>query len=123
MSTSARDLERLANPEYKWGFVTDVEQETIPPGLSEDVIRLISHKKEEPEWMLEWRLRAYRRWLEMEEPHWPHVRYDPIVVMPSLGLFPFLAQWERNRNRNSHFGWVTRFDAQDPGFMGVSAGT
>ena len=69
MSDSAQDLERLTKRDYEWGFVTDVEQETIPPGLSEDVIRLISSKKEEPEWMLEWRLRAYRRWLEMEEPH------------------------------------------------------
>ena len=78
MSGSAQDLERLAKRDYEWGFVTDIEQETIAPGLNEDVIRLISRKKEEPEWMLEWRLRAYRRWLEMEEPHWPHVRYNPI---------------------------------------------
>jgi Fe-S cluster assembly protein SufB len=76
--SSSNDLERLANRDYKWGFVTDIEQETIPPGLSEDVIRLISHKKAEPEWLLDWRLRAYRRWLEMEEPHWPHVHYDPV---------------------------------------------
>ena len=61
MSTPA-NIEQLANQEYKWGFVTDVEQETIPRGLNEDVIRLISAKKQEPEFMLEWRLKAYRHW-------------------------------------------------------------
>ncbi len=78
MSDSSHDIESLANREYKWGFVTDIEQDTIPPGLNEDVIRHISAKKGEPSWMLEWRLKAYRRWLEMTEPHWPHVHYDPI---------------------------------------------
>src|SRR2546421_7171860 len=60
---------------YKYGFVTDIESETVPPGLSEDVIRLISQKKGEPPWMLEWRLRAYRNWLKMPEPHWANVQY------------------------------------------------
>src|SRR6266403_2127619 len=63
---------------YKYGFVTDIESETVPPGLSEDVIRLISQKKAEPAWMLEWRLKAYRNWLKMSEPHWPNVQYGPI---------------------------------------------
>src|SRR2546430_1630536 len=63
---------------YKYGFVTDIESETVPPGLSEDVIRLISQKKGEPPWMLEWRLRAYRNWLKMPEPHWANVQYGPI---------------------------------------------
>ncbi len=63
---------------YKYGFVTDIESETVPPGLSEDVIRLISQKKGEPAWMLEWRLRAYRNWLKMLEPHWANVQYGPI---------------------------------------------
>jgi len=63
---------------YKYGFVTDIESETVPPGLSEDVIRLISHKKGEPEWMLEWRLKAYRHWLTMTEPTWANVKYGPI---------------------------------------------
>src|SRR2546427_12906659 len=63
---------------YKYGFVTDIEADVIPPGLSEDVIRLISAKKGEPEWMLEWRLRAYRNWLKMSQPHWANVRYGPI---------------------------------------------
>ncbi|MGH7568778.1 MAG: Fe-S cluster assembly protein SufB [Gemmatimonadales bacterium] len=63
---------------YKYGFVTDIESEVVPPGLSEDVIRLISVKKGEPEWMLEWRLRAYRHWLTMREPTWANVKYGPI---------------------------------------------
>ncbi len=63
---------------YKYGFVTDIEADVVPPGLSEDVIRLISAKKGEPEWMLEWRLHAYRQWLKMTEPHWSNVTYGPI---------------------------------------------
>ena len=71
-------VETLVNREYKWGFVTDIETDTIPPGLDEDVIRLISEKKNEPAFMLEWRLKAYRGWVKMSEPHWPNVHYDPI---------------------------------------------
>ena len=78
MSTATQTIEELANQEYKHGFVTDVEADTIPKGLNEDVIRLISAKKEEPEWLLDWRLKAYRLWTTMTEPHWPNVRYDPI---------------------------------------------
>ncbi len=68
----------LTDQEYKAGFVTDIEAETIPAGLSEDVIRLISAKKKEPEWLLEWRLKAYRHWLTMKEPTWQNVHYPPI---------------------------------------------
>lgn len=68
-------LERVTQSEYKYGFYTDIESDTIPVGLSEDVVRLISHKKNEPEWMLEWRLNAYRIWREMEEPNWAKVKY------------------------------------------------
>ncbi len=71
-------VEKLANTEYKYGFVSDVEEEKIPKGLSEDVVRLISEKKHEPDWMLEWRLKAYRYWLTMKEPHWSNVKYNPI---------------------------------------------
>jgi Fe-S cluster assembly protein SufB len=71
-------IESLVNREYQYGFVTDIEADTIPPGLSEDVIRLISAKKDEPAWLLDWRLKAYRRWLTMKEPHWPNVSYEPI---------------------------------------------
>jgi Fe-S cluster assembly protein SufB len=70
--------EKLANTEYKYGFVSDVEEDKIPKGLNEDVVRLISEKKREPEWMLEWRLKAYRYWLTMKEPHWSNVKYGPI---------------------------------------------
>ncbi len=71
-------LEQAATREYKWGFTTDIEQESAPPGLNEEIIRFISAKKEEPEWMLEWRLRAYRHWLTMSEPKWPNVHYPPV---------------------------------------------
>jgi len=77
MSSSA-EIEVLANQEYKYGFVTEIEQDTVPPGLSEDVIRLISAKKNEPEWLLDWRLKAYRYWLKMAEPQWGNIHYGPI---------------------------------------------
>jgi Fe-S cluster assembly protein SufB len=78
MATPQTDVEFLATQEYKYGFVTDIEQETVPPGLNEDVIRLISAKKGEPEWLLEWRLKAYRAWLKMHEPTWANVKFPPI---------------------------------------------
>ncbi len=78
MQTETNTIEQFATQEYKFGFVTEVEQETFPPGLNEDVIRMLSAKKEEPEWMLEWRLKAYRHWLTMEEPTWANVHYSPI---------------------------------------------
>lgn len=68
----------LPTEEYKYGFVTDADTDIIPPGLSEAVVRLISEKRGEPEWLLEWRLRAYSRWLEMTEPHWAYLHYPPI---------------------------------------------
>ncbi|MGB1247511.1 MAG: Fe-S cluster assembly protein SufB [Chitinophagales bacterium] len=68
-------IQETTNSEYKYGFVTDVEQEFAPKGLSEDIVRFISAKKEEPEWMLEWRLKAYKVWQKMEEPDWAHVKY------------------------------------------------
>ena len=71
-------VESFVSKEYKHGFITDIESETIPRGLSEDVIRVISAKKKEPPFMLEWRLKAYRRWKEMEEPRWPNVHYPAI---------------------------------------------
>ncbi|MBD3409450.1 MAG: Fe-S cluster assembly protein SufB [Ignavibacteriales bacterium] len=72
------ELERLANEEYKYGFVTDVESETLPKGLNEDVVRWISAKKGEPAWMTEKRLAAFRRWTKMPEPHWANVEIAPI---------------------------------------------
>ena len=71
-------VKNLVNQPYKYGFVTDIETDTIPRGLSEDVIRLISAKKNEPEFMLSFRLKAYRQWLEMTEPNWAHVGYPAI---------------------------------------------
>lgn len=75
MSTT---IDTLVNREYQYGFTTDIESDTLPPGLSEDTVRFISAKKNEPEWLLEWRLKAYRRWLTMTEPHWSNVVYPPI---------------------------------------------
>ena len=78
MATAAELENMLKRREYSAGFVTDIESETVPPGLSEDVIRAISAKKGEPEWLLEFRLKAYRRWLKMESPNWAHLDYPPI---------------------------------------------
>ncbi len=72
-------VETLVNKEYKYGFVTDIESDTAPKGLNEDIIRLISAKKGEPDWLLEWRLKAFRGWLKMAEPHnWPNIKYNPV---------------------------------------------
>ena len=78
MSTSTETIEQLAQQEYKYGFATDIEADTLPPGLNEDVIRVISAKKNEPEWLLEFRLKAYRVWLTMSEPAWANLKFDPI---------------------------------------------
>jgi Fe-S cluster assembly protein SufB len=78
MATQFTSIETLANQEYKWGFVTDIDVDTVPPGLNEDVIRLISARKSEPHFMLEWRLKAYRQWVRMKEPTWANVHYPPI---------------------------------------------
>ncbi len=76
--SSAKSIENLANREYKYGWTSDFEAESAPPGLNEDTVRFISHKKNEPEWLLEWRLKAFRHWLTMEEPTWQNVHYPPI---------------------------------------------
>ncbi len=78
MSTKSDNIENFVNRRYEHGFVTDIATESFPPGLSEDIVRAISARKNEPEFMLEWRLRAYRMWLEMQEPTWAHVHYPPI---------------------------------------------
>ncbi len=77
-TTEIGTIEELANKEYKYGFVTDIEAESLPNGLNEDIIKQLSLKKNEPEWMLEWRLKAYRQWLKMKEPHWSNVKYPTI---------------------------------------------
>jgi len=78
MASTPQDLESLVGQKYRHGFITDIDADTVPPGLDEDVIRLISHKKGEPAFLLEWRLKAYRHWLTMKEPHWAHLHYTPI---------------------------------------------
>jgi Fe-S cluster assembly protein SufB len=82
MSTEIDTLEELVNRDYQWGFVTDIESDSVAPGLNEDVIRLISTKKDEPKFMLEWRLKAYRHWVGLEkaqaEPKWANIHYPPI---------------------------------------------
>ncbi len=78
MSTSEKTIEDLTQREYKYGFTTDIEADTAPKGLSEDIVRFISQKKGEPEWLLEWRLQAYRIWLKMKEPTWANIKYGPI---------------------------------------------
>lgn len=78
MNTPDNNIEQLATKEYKYGFETDIEADSAPKGLNEDIIRLISLKKGEPDWMLQWRLKAYKHWLTMTEPKWPNVKYPPI---------------------------------------------
>ena len=78
MSTAAETIESFVKQGYKYGFVTDVEADSAPPGLSEEIVRFISHKKQEPEWLLDWRLKSYRHWLTMTEPVWPNVHYPKI---------------------------------------------
>ena len=77
-STEVSKIEELANKEYKYGFVSEIDADTLPKGLNEDIIRQLSAKKNEPEFMLEWRLKAYRHWLTMKEPHWANVKYPPV---------------------------------------------
>ncbi len=78
MSTTTDKLKEFVDKDYAYGFVTEIEQDTIPKGLDEKTVRIISEKKEEPEWLLEWRLKAFRHWLTMTEPTWPNVHYPPI---------------------------------------------
>ncbi len=78
MSEEAAALQELTEQKYKYGFVSDIESEFAPKGLNEDVIRFISAKKNEPEWMLDYRLSAYRRWVNMEEPSWAKLHYPKI---------------------------------------------
>ena len=78
MNDSDATIKKLTDQEYKYGFVTDIESESIPPGVNEEIVRVISAKKEEPEWLLEWRLKAFHHWQTMVEPRWPKVAYPPI---------------------------------------------
>ena len=78
MSVATDPIDSWANQEYKYGFTTDIEADSLPPGLSEETVRFISAKKDEPAWLLEWRLKAYRHWLTMKEPTWQNVKFEPI---------------------------------------------
>ena len=78
MATESENLESLVNRRYEHGFITDIETDSLPPGLDETVVRAISARKKEPEWLLESRLQAYRQWLEMREPEWAHLHYPKI---------------------------------------------
>ncbi len=78
MSKDNQILEELTSSDYKYGFETIIENDSAPKGLSEDIVRFISKKKDEPEWLLEWRLKAYRHWLTLKEPKWPNVKYPKI---------------------------------------------
>ena len=84
MDKNKQIIDKVIDQEYEYGFTTDIEQETIPPGLNEDVIRLISSKKNEPKWLLEWRLKAYKQWLKMDEPDWSKLNYSEINYSESI---------------------------------------
>ena len=73
-------LDKTISQDYKYGFETDVKQDTFPPGLDEKVIQKLSNIKNEPEWLLEWRLKAYRHWLKMREPEWANVNFTPLII-------------------------------------------
>ena len=84
MSNDQQIIDSNINKEYEYGFVTDIESETIPPGLNEEVIRVISQKKNEPEWLLEWRLKAYRHWTKMKDPDWANINYPGCFNRPHI---------------------------------------
>lgn len=77
-SSSDETIQQFLKRDYKWGFTTDIESDTLPKGLSEETIRFISKKKDEPDWLLEFRLKAFRQWLKMKEPNWSDNKYSPI---------------------------------------------
>ena len=86
MSKEQKIIDSNLEKEYEYGFVTDIESETIPPGLDEDVIRTISQKKKEPNWLLEWRLKSYHHWLKKKEPRWAKIGY-PEIDYQSISYF------------------------------------
>ncbi len=115
MSSRPNAIEEFTSSEYKHGFVTDIEQESFPKGLSEETVRLISAKKNEPEFLLEWRLKAYRQWLTMKEPAWANVHYPPIdyqeIVYYSAPKAPKTAPEEPGRGRSRAAAKPTRSSA------------
>ena len=87
MSKEKQIINKTLEKKYEYGFTTDIEQETIPPGLDEDVIKLISNKKNEPKWLLDWRLNAFSKWKKMKEPKWAKVKYPKIDCKKYLKTF------------------------------------
>ncbi len=122
MTTDTKQLEALAKSEYKWGFVSDLEADAAPPGLNEEIVRFISLKKSEPQWLLDWRLKAYRKWTTMEAPAWPNVHYPPIDYQDSryysapkrdkkklwLGLMASFAAGEKAEAVGGLLAWKAR---------------
>ena len=84
MSSENQAIEKHIESEYKYGFTTDIDTETAPKGLNEDVIRFISTKKNEPAWMLDWRLKSFQRWKKMKEPKWANVTFPPIDYQDAI---------------------------------------
>jgi Fe-S cluster assembly protein SufB len=84
MPTAETEIESLANREYRWGFISDIEADSAPPGLNEEIIRFISHKKREPQWMLDWRLKAFAHWQTMAEPHWAKIHHAPVDYQSTI---------------------------------------
>jgi Fe-S cluster assembly protein SufB len=84
MPTAETEIQSLANREYQWGFISDIDADEAPAGLNEEIVRFISHKKREPQWMLDWRLKAYKHWLTMTEPHWAMVHHPPIDYQKTI---------------------------------------
>ena len=107
MSTATETIETLVKQEYKYGFVTDVESESTPPGLSEETIRHISAKRKEPAWLTDWRLKAFRHWQTMKEPTWQFVKY-PKIDYQAISYFS-AAQAERRRARKVWTKWIRNF--------------
>ncbi len=97
MSSSTDQIHAFTQQEYKYGFVTEIETDSVPAGLNEDVIRLISAKKHEPQFMLDWRLKAYRNWTKMVEPNWANVHYPPIDYQ---GIVYYSAPTAANRPKS-----------------------
>ncbi|MEQ8337704.1 MAG: Fe-S cluster assembly protein SufB, partial [Cyclobacteriaceae bacterium] len=97
MSKDDQILEEFTSKEYEHGWSVDFEADEAPLGINEDIVRFISTKKEEPEWLLEWRLKAYRRWTEMTEPTWPNVKYPAINYQ---GIRYYSAPKQKNNPKN-----------------------
>jgi len=91
MSSTVNQINDLTQQEYKWGFITSIDEDRLPPGLNEEIVRAISLKKGEPEFMMEWRLKAYRYWASLEqkqaEPKWANVKYPPYRLPGAFLLF------------------------------------